>query len=107
MKRYNNEDYFSVIDIRTGRKIVDCGEEIDALLMVSIDPQNRTITKNKFIMGPVIDIEMQKALPTSGISIDSKSYQEHQDNWMVEKINKLSDPGPVRLPEGQGKPVKV
>ena len=50
MKKYN-EEYFSVIEIKTGRKIVDCGDEMDAHTMVSFDPQNRTITKNKFLMG--------------------------------------------------------
>ncbi|WJZ48293.1 hypothetical protein [Synechococcus phage DSL-LC02] len=66
MKKYN-EEYFSVIEIKTGRKIVDCGDESDALAMVAFDPQNRTITRNKFLMGPVVDIEMPKQLPTSGI----------------------------------------
>lgn len=66
MKKYN-EEYFSVIETRTGRKIADCGEEEDALMMVSFDPQNRTITKNKFLMGPVVDIEIPKALPTNEI----------------------------------------
>ena len=102
MKKYNSEDYFSVIEIKTGRKIVDCGEESDALMMVSFDPNNRTITRNKFMMGPVVDIEMPKALPTN--SIDVTSYKEHQENWMVEKINELPQ---IKLPEGQGKPVII
>ena len=67
MKKYNSEDYFSVIETKTGRKIVDCGEEADALAMVAFDPQNRTITRNKFLMGQVIDVEMPKALPTNEI----------------------------------------
>lgn len=104
MKKYNSEDYFSVIEIRTGRKIVDCGEELDALAMVALDLQNRTITRNKFIMGPVVDIEMPKALPTSEISINTKPYQEHQDEWMVEKNNQLPQ---IKLPEGQGEPIII
>ena len=72
MKKYN-EDYFSVIETKTGRKIVDCGDEVDALAMVAFDPQNRTITRNKILMSPVIDIEMPKALPTNEIvNSDSK-----------------------------------
>ena len=102
MKKYNSEDYFSVIETKTGRKIADCGEEIDALMMVSFDPNNRTITRNKFMMGPVVDIEMPKALPTN--SIDVTSYKEPQENWMVEKINELPQ---IKLPEGQGEPVIV
>ena len=58
--KYKSEDYFSVIETKTGRKIVDCGDEMDALMMVSFDPQNRTITRNQFLMGEVIDIEIPK-----------------------------------------------
>ena len=104
MNKYNSEDYFSVIDKRTGKKLLDCGEEMDALAMVAFDPQNRTITKNKFLMGQVIDIEMPKALPTNEIVIDTREYQEHQDNWMVEKINQLPQ---IKLPEGQQEPFRV
>ena len=67
MNKYQSEDYFSVIDKKTGRKILDCGEEVDALAMVAFDPQNRTYTRNKFLMGPVVDVEMPKALPTNEI----------------------------------------
>ena len=101
MKKYN-EEYFSVIETKTGRKIVDCGEEEDALAMVGFDPQNRSYTRNKFLMGPVVDIEIPKALPTN--SIDTTSYKEHQENWMVEKINQLPQ---IKLPEGQGIPVNA
>ena len=103
MNKYNTEDYFSVINKNTGRKIVDCGEETDALLMISFDPANRTYTRNKFLMGPVFDIEMPKALPTTNIAIDPKPYQDHQDKWMVEKINQLPQ---IKLPEGQQEPFK-
>ncbi len=70
MKRYN-EEYFSVIETKTGRKIVDCGEEEDALAMVALDPQNRTYTRNKFLMGPVVDIEIPKQLPTSNVVVSN------------------------------------
>ena len=104
MKKYNSEDYFSVIEIKTGRKIADCGEEIDALMMVSLDPQNRTITRNKFIMGQVVDIEIPKALPTNEITINTEPYKQQQEEWMVEKINQLPQ---IKLPEGQGIPVNA
>jgi hypothetical protein len=99
MNKYNSEDYFSVIETKTGRKIVDCAEESDALLMVSFDPQNRTVTRNKILMSPVIDIEMPKALPTN--AIDTVHYKEHQDNWMIEKLNELPQ---IKLPERQQEP---
>ena len=104
MKRYNSEDYFSVINKNTGKKIADCAQQEDALMMVSLDPQNRVITKNKFLMGQVVDIVMPKELPTSEISIDPKPYQEHQDEWMVEKINQLPQ---LKLPDRQQEPVII
>ena len=82
MKKYN-EEYFSVIETKTGRKIVDCGQEEDALAMVSLDPQNRTYTRNKFLMGPVVDIEIPKTLPTSNV-VESKwddPIPEGVDPW--------------------------
>lgn len=103
MKKYNSEDYFSVIDKRTGRKIVDCGEELDALTMVAFDPQNRTITRNKFIMGPVVDIEMPKALPTTEIVTVHNVSSEKFDDY----FNNLLEPGQIKLPEGQQQPVIV
>ena len=104
MNKYNTEDYFSVIETRTGRKIADCGEETDAQALVAFDPQNRTITRNKFLMGQVIDIVMPKALPTNEIAIDPKPYQDHQDQWIVEKINRLPQ---IKLPESQQEPFRV
>ena len=101
MKKYNSEDYFSVIDNRTGRKIVDCGEEEDALAMVAFDPKNRTYTRNKFLMGPVVDIEMPKALPTTEIvtvhDVPAEKFDEYWDNLLPQ----------IKLPEGQGNPVIV
>jgi hypothetical protein len=102
MKKYNTEDYFSVIEKKTGKKICDCAEEIDALMMVSFDPQNRTYTRNKFLMGPVVDIDLPKTLPTS--AIDTVDYREHQENWMVEKLNELPQ---IKLPEDKRDPFIV
>jgi hypothetical protein len=102
MKKYN-EEYFSVIETKTGRKIADCGEEEDALMMVSFDPQNRTVTRNKFLMGPVVDIEMPKALPTTDIvavhTVSSEKFDEYIDN--------LLEPRSIKLPEGHQQPVVI
>ena len=103
MKRYNSEDYFSVRERRTGRKICDCGDFEDARMMMNLDTPNREIVKNKTLMSPVIDVVMPKALPTSEIAIDPKSYQDHRDVWMVEKINQLPQ---IKLPEGQQEPFR-
>lgn len=104
MNKYNTEDYFSVIETKTGRKIIDCGDEQDALLMVALGSGNRTYTRNKFLMGNVIDIEMPKQLPTTNIAIDPKPYQDHQDKWMIEKINQLPQ---IKLPDRQQEPFRV
>jgi hypothetical protein len=102
MKKYNSEDYFSVIEIKTGRKIADCGEEIDALMMVSFDSQNRTITRNKFMMGPVVDIEIPKALPTTNITTAGI-----QENECAPRKEQLLNAGVLRLPEDQRIPVNA
>ena len=99
MKKYNSEDYYSVINKNTGVKIVDCAQQEDALLMVSFDPQNRTITTNKFLMGQVVDIVMPKALPTSEIVVNMDG-----GSWRVEEPEKLPQ---IKLPEGQQEPVVI
>ena len=102
MNKYNSEDYFSVIDKRTGKKIVDCGDELDALYMVSMDPQNRTITKNKFLMGQVIDVQMPKALPTNEIVVNMDGGVG--GSWEVREPEKLPQ---IKLPDRQAEPVIV
>lgn len=106
MKKYN-EEYFSVINKNTGKKIVDCADREDALLMVSFDPQNRTITTNKMLMGPVVDIEMPKALPTSDIVVNMNGGVG--GSWRVEEPtgNEPDALPQIKLPEGQQEPVIV
>ena len=104
MNKYNSEDYFTVRERRTHKKICDCGSFEDARMMMHLDGPNREIVKNKTLMSPVIDIQIPKALPTNEIVIDTRQYQEHQDKWMVEKINQLPQ---ISLPEGQGIPVNA
>ena len=96
MNKYRDE-YFSVLNKKTGKKILDCGAEEDALQMVSMDPENRTYTRNKFLMGPVVDIEIPKALPTNEIVVNMDGGVG--GSWRVEE--------PEKLPEGQGEPVVV
>jgi len=98
MKRYN-EEYFSVLNKKTGKKILDCGDEQDALTMVAMDPQNRTYTRNKFLMGEVIDVEIPKALPTNEIVVNmdggvggswKEIYEEFDNVFGVEKQKQLN-----------------
>ena len=100
--RYQSEDYFSVIETRTGRKICDCGTENDAMLMVLLDPQNRTYTRNQFMMGQVVDIEIPKALPTTNITATST-----QENGCAPRKEQLLNAGVLRLPEDQRIPVNA
>jgi hypothetical protein len=101
MNKYNTEDYFSVIDKNTGKKLLDCGEERDAIAMVAFDPQNRTYTRNKFLMGQVIDVVMPKALPTTEI------VQGAAGSSSEIPIATGNGPGQlpqIKLPEGQQEP---
>jgi len=105
MNKYRDE-YFSVLNKKTGKKLLDCGEESDALTMVAFDPQNRTYTRNKFLMGPVVDVEIPKALPTSNLSrsVYEKAKQEYLESMYPDVPE---DGSPLVLPEGQGEPVIV
>ncbi len=98
MKKYNDE-YFSVLNKKTGKKILDCGDEQDALMMVSMDPENRTYTRNKFLMGPVVDVEIPKALPTNEIVVNMNGgvggswkeiYEQFDEAFGVKKQKQLN-----------------
>ena len=111
MKRYNSEDYYSVINKNTGIKIADCAQQEDALLMVSFDPQNRIITTNKFLMGQVVDIIMPKALPTSEIVVNMDGAVG-DGSWREDIVDGSNGPGPnklpqIKLPDRQQEPVII
>jgi hypothetical protein len=95
MKKYNDE-YFSVLNKKTGKKILDCGDEQDALAMVAFDPQNRTYTRNKFLMGEVVDVKVQKQLPTNEIVVNMDGGVG--GSWEVREPEKLPQ---IKLPEGR------
>ena len=97
MNKYNTEDYFSVRERRTGRKICDCGDFEDARMMMNLDTPNREIVKNKTLMSPVIDVVMPKELPTNEIAVSNTK----------ENIRHLERLGQIKLPEGQQEPFVV
>jgi len=104
MNKYNTEDYFSVRERRTGRKICDCGNFEDARMIMYMDAPNREIVKNKTLMSPVVDIEMPKALPTSNIVGGVGS------SYKIEHPKGSNGPGPspqIKLPERQQEPFIV
>ena len=96
MNKYQSEDYFSILDKKTGRKLLDCGDELDALAMVAMDPQNRTYTRNQFLMGQVVDVKMPKALPTSEIVVNMDGGVG--GSWEVREPEPLPQ---IKLPESQ------
>ena len=101
MKKYN-EEYFSVRERRTGRKICDCGDFEDARMVMRLDSPNREIVKNKVLMDQVVDIEMPKALPTTNITATNT-----QENGCAPRKEQLLDAGVLRLPEDQRIPVNA
>ena len=62
-----SSNYWSVLDTRTGRKIADCGAEEDAWALVAFSPSTRTVTRSKHLAGPVVDVAVQRVLPTSAV----------------------------------------
>jgi len=100
--KYNSEEYFSVLDKKTGRKLLDCGDELDALAMVAMDPQNRTYTRNQFLMGQVVDVKMPKALPTSEIVVNMDGGVG--GSWEVREPEPLPQ---IKLPDRQAEPIKI
>jgi hypothetical protein len=102
MNKYNTEDYFSVIETKTGKKLLDCGEERDAQAMVAFDPTNRSYMRNKFLMGQVIDVEMPKSLPTTNIVVSNV-----QENGCAPRYEQLEDAGQLKLSQGQQEPFVV
>ena len=101
MKKYHDE-YFSVLNKKTGKKLLDCGDEQDALAMVAFDPENRTYTRNKFLMGEVVDVKVQKQLPTNEIVVNMDGGVG--GSWEVREPEKLPQ---IKLPESQEKPLNL
>ena len=99
MNKYNTEDYFSVVEKRTGRKIADCGEFSDAKMLMHMDPQKRQVVKNKFLMGQVIDIEMPKQLPTTNITVSNGREYEY-----AARQEQLPQ---IKLPDRQQEPFRA
>ena len=84
MSNYLPEEYWSVIETATGKKVAECGEEQDARMLVNLRPGELTCIKNtNHLMGPVVDLEMPKALPTNEVvfagNYEGPQYAPHPD----------------------------
>jgi hypothetical protein len=85
------DSYFVVVEKSTGRIIANCGDESDAIMLVSFDNHNRIYRKQKFILDQVIDITSdtdkqlpgQLGLPAGTYKIDTKEvYALEQGDLM-------------------------
>jgi len=87
-------EYWSVIENKTGRVICHCSDINDAFMMVGFSPRSRTYSRNRFMMDQVIDVTSttDKQLPG-------------QIGLPAGQINVL-EPHKIRLPEGQQEPFK-
>ena len=105
MNKYNTEDYFSVRERRTGRKICDCGDFEDARMIMYMDGPNSEIVKNKILMSPVIDVVMPKSLPTTEIVQGGVG-----SSYDIPTATGANGPGPlpqIKLPERQQEPFVI
>lgn len=89
-------DYWVVTERSTGRVISHCGEERDALMMISFDKHNRTYRKQKFILDQVIDVEsdVDKQLP------GQLGLPQGQDRLTF-------DPEKISLPQSEATPINI
>jgi hypothetical protein len=90
-----NFERFSVTERRIGRRICECGNEQDAIMMVSLDPDYRSYSRDRFILDQIIDVSS-----TTNKQITGKEESP------IEKVNVIG-PQKIKLPEGQGNPVVV
>lgn len=88
-------EYWIVTENRTGKVVCHCGDINDAIMMVAIDPTNRTYSRHRFILDQVIDVTSttDKQLPG-------------QLGLPYGKINAIK-PYEISLPENQQKPVII
>lgn len=100
--KYQSGDYYSVINKKTGTKICDCADYDDALMMVSFDSLNRTITRNQFLMSEVIDIEIPKQLPTSNITVSNI-----KEGGCTTRKKQLEDITPKKLSYSEQQPLNL
>jgi len=95
-------EYWIVTEDNTGRAICQCGDINDAIMMVSFDEKNRSYKRHRFLMDQVVDVEVQKALPTTNIMLSN-----FQENEFFTHHEKLETGNKLKLPEGQQKPFIV
>ena len=99
MKNYVPREMWTVYD-SVGRKVADCGWECDAAILA--ERRNGTYRRNNTeLPGPVIDVEVQKALPTSSVVITSEPEKE------TVEVQKQLETFTFKLPESEWEAVDL
>ncbi len=62
----NHQEYWEVLDKFTGRSICHCGEERDAFMLISLDPQNRVYRRMNILRDNVINVDFTKSKELPG-----------------------------------------
>jgi hypothetical protein len=91
-------EYWIVTENKTGRVIAHCGNINDAIMMVKFDPNQRSYSRQRFILDQIITVTSttdkqlpgQIGLPAGNEQLPSIELQQQ-----------------VWLPEGQGEPVII
>jgi hypothetical protein len=91
-------EYWIVTENKTGRIIAHCGDINDAIMMVAFDSENRSYSRQRFILDQVITVTSttDKQLPGQ-IGLPSAK----------EQLPPIELQQQVWLPEDQEEPVKV
>lgn len=104
---------YTVLNKTTGKKICECGWETDAIMMVNMDPQNRTHVRNDHhLYGQTVDITPPPALPTNEIVVNMDggvggSWEEKQLEPEVLEIGGQKLPLQQKLPQSNAQPIDL
>jgi hypothetical protein len=91
----SNFEKYSVTERRTGRKICECSDERDAIMMVNFDQDNRSYRLDKFILDKIIDVSS-----TTNKQLPGQQGLPEGQPFVLESEK-------IRLPEGGGKPINI
>jgi hypothetical protein len=88
-------EYWIVTERKTGRVIAHCGDINDAIMMVGMDPNNRSYSRHRFILDQIIDVTS-----TTDKQLPGQIGLPHGPALVLDEVRE-------KLPEGQGNPVLI
>jgi hypothetical protein len=91
-------EYWVVIENKTGVVICQCGNINDAIMMVNLDPHNRTYSRQRFLEYPIINVSTTASKELPG-QLGLPAAEEVLPQVKIENQLKIS--------EGLGTPVVV